>query len=912
VIDACTIIAGNYLAAARVLAESFFAHHPDGSFTVLVVDDERRDLSLVDELDRRIEWWRLADLGLDTTEIHALAGIYDVSELSTSVKPLFLQCLIRARGSAVIYLDPDIRVFGSLAYVARLAEEHGLVLTPHVTQPIPDDGRQVDALYVLAAGVYNLGFAAFAPSAAPCLDWWWQQTRRRAMNDVREQMFTDQRWADYMPSLFSHHLLKDPGYNVAYWNLDERPLTRAHGRIYAHNLPLRFFHFSGFDPRTPWLLSRHQGDRPHILLSEHPVLAALCEDYASALDRAGFAVSSQRAYGWEVSADGLAMTHRIRGLYWSALMAAERGETPPPPDPFDAACPDAFTSWLNAPDARGSRRWSRYLVAIYQTRLDLQAHIPDIDGPGAASFGHWMRTDGVLQEHIPPALVPPAPRAGAGRSRPRRAKRTLSQGLNVAGYFHAELGVGEAARLLTRAIDATGSAYTTTVQNASRSRQQHRFEARDAATGSSFDINLLCVNADRTPAFARDAGPAFFAGRHTIGYWFWEVDPLPVVMQEAFDHVDEVWTATDYVADIVRTAAAGRTPVFTVPLPLLAPQTSSSLTREQLGLPADRFVFLFVFDFLSVAERKNPLGAIEAFCHAFAPGEGAVLVLKSINGDAHLPELERLRRAVAHRSDIMIRDGYLSADEKNALLAACDCYVSLHRAEGLGLTLAEAMALGKPVIATGYSGNRHFMTEENSFLVGYRLTSVPEGCGPYLPGGRWAEPDVDHAAQLMRHVYLHPGEAAQRAECGRTDLLSRHGVSSSSSAISDRLTNIRRACASAAPATAETAWIDEMTAMTDDNAMRSEAFKAFAAAVPRLRTLGEPRLSYDGRSWPRLRRAMQRAMFRVTRPYWFQQRQFQDALLKAVLDSFGRIAPDPVPAETPACTAEPDRNPSEH
>jgi glycosyltransferase involved in cell wall biosynthesis len=241
--------------------------------------------------------------------------------------------------------------------------------------------------------------------------------------------------------------------------------------------------------------------------------------------------------------------------------------------------------------------------------------------------------------------------------------------------------------------------------------------------------------------------------------------------------VDEVWTATEYVAGIVRTAAAGRTPVFTVPLPLLAP-TVSSVTREQLGVPADRFVFLFVFDFLSVMERKNPLGAIEAFCAAFAPGEGPVLVLKSINGEACVSPLERLRRAAAHRSDILIRDGYVGADEKNALLAACDCYVSLHRAEGLGLTLAEAMALGKPAIATGYSGNRHFMNAENSFLVEYGLTSASGDCGPYPPGARWAEPDLAHAARLMRAVYQHPGEgeAAGRTRARRPALQPRRAV----------------------------------------------------------------------------------------------------------------------------------------
>jgi hypothetical protein len=231
VINACTIIAGNYVAAARVLTESFFAHHPDGSFTVLVVDDEARELTADSALDARIEWWRLADLGLEAAEIRLLAGIYDVTELSTSVKPLFLKALVRARGSAVMYLDPDTRVFGSLADVPLLADQYGLVLTPHMTRPLPDDGHRIDALFVLASGVYNLGFAAVAPSAEPCLDWWWRQTRRHGIADVQQHMFADQRWADYMPSLFSHHLLKDPGYNVAYWNLHERPLTRTQGRL---------------------------------------------------------------------------------------------------------------------------------------------------------------------------------------------------------------------------------------------------------------------------------------------------------------------------------------------------------------------------------------------------------------------------------------------------------------------------------------------------------------------------------------------------------------------------------------------------------------------------------------------------------------------------------------------------------
>ena len=196
-LNACTIIAANYLPYARVLADSFFAHHADGSFVVLLIDDEQ---NVIDPGDPRIDCRRLADLGLDRLEIRRLAGIYDVTELATAVKPLLLRKLLEEGRSSIIYLDPDIRLYDTIEEVARLAAEHGIVLTPHTMQPFPDDERQVDGFFVLSAGVYNLGFIAVAPSARPFLDWWWQVTRREALSDVSRMMFTDQRWVDFVPS----------------------------------------------------------------------------------------------------------------------------------------------------------------------------------------------------------------------------------------------------------------------------------------------------------------------------------------------------------------------------------------------------------------------------------------------------------------------------------------------------------------------------------------------------------------------------------------------------------------------------------------------------------------------------------------------------------------------------------------
>jgi glycosyltransferase involved in cell wall biosynthesis len=213
--------------------------------------------------------------------------------------------------------------------------------------------------------------------------------------------------------------------------------------------------------------------------------------------------------------------------------------------------------------------------------------------------------------------------------------------------------------------------------------------------------------------------------------------------------------------------------VHVFPVTVSGPEPGGSVPAS---VPAGRFVFLFTFDFLSVFERKNPLAIVEAFSKAFTPSEGPVLVVKSVNGDLRRLGRDRVRLAAADRPDIVLIEDYLTNDERDALLARADAYVSLHRAEGFGLTMAEAMILGKPVIATGYSGNLDFMTEENSFLVPYEMAEVPPGCEPYLPGTPWAEPDVDVAARLMRQVVDEPDLAAAKAAVAQADIARTHGL----------------------------------------------------------------------------------------------------------------------------------------
>ena len=350
-------------------------------------------------------------------------------------------------------------------------------------------------------------------------------------------------------------------------------------------------------------------------------------------------------------------------------------------------------------------------------------------------------------------------------------------GINVAGYLRGGLGLGEASRLYVAALEHAGVPVRTTTVDPRLPRvigpRGQRASAKttdftDLETDSETPFNLICVNAPELPHFYADVGVDFFEHKHSIGVLAWEVDKVPEEWDYSFELLDELWVYSSYVERIF-SAAAPFLPVTRLPLPVVL-RDQDGVVPPDLGI-GPGFTFLFLFDFFSTLQRKNPVGLIEAFGRAFRPGEGPQLVLKSYNGDYKPDRLAALQRAARRHSDIHVVDRYVTAAEKDALMASCDCYVSLHRAEGFGLTLAEAMALGKPVIATGFSGNTDFMSEENSYLVRHELTEVgPEGEN-YPADGHWAEPDIDHAATLMREVWEDREGAAAKAAQGRADVL---------------------------------------------------------------------------------------------------------------------------------------------
>jgi glycosyltransferase involved in cell wall biosynthesis len=168
-----------------------------------------------------------------------------------------------------------------------------------------------------------------------------------------------------------------------------------------------------------------------------------------------------------------------------------------------------------------------------------------------------------------------------------------------------------------------------------------------------------------------------------------------------------------------------------------------------------------------VTERKNPIGVIDAFSRAFAPDEGPVLLIKTMNGHQRRPQHLRVLAAADGRDDVRVWDEALDRTDQMALMAAVDCVVSLHRSEGLGLHLAEAMWLRTPTIATRYSGNLDFMNDDNSLLIDAELVNVENGEGVYPSAARWADPDLDQAAAAMRRIAGDSALGGRLAKAGR-------------------------------------------------------------------------------------------------------------------------------------------------
>lgn len=324
-------------------------------------------------------------------------------------------------------------------------------------------------------------------------------------------------------------------------------------------------------------------------------------------------------------------------------------------------------------------------------------------------------------------------------------------GVNVYANIRGQFGLAESARAYIRALLAEG--YPVAVFDVPLDIPHSMGDASlepYMGEAAPYDVNLIFINPDYLDEAAKNIGHGRLSGGYTIACWFWELESFPNEWLPAIQKVDEIMVSSGFVRGVIESVTDK--PVLSVPLPVGGVE-DSGLTRSDFGLGGDTFVFLNSFDFNSSLARKNPYAAIDAFCRAFPDKRTNVcLLIKSSNGHRYPEMLRALLNAAASDNRIMIRDDIIGRGDMQALQRCVDAYVSLHRSEGFGLGLAECMRLGKPVIATAWSGNMEYMTRDNSCLVDYQLIPVNEGEYVHHTGQRWADPSVDQAAAYMSRL----------------------------------------------------------------------------------------------------------------------------------------------------------------
>lgn len=372
--------------------------------------------------------------------------------------------------------------------------------------------------------------------------------------------------------------------------------------------------------------------------------------------------------------------------------------------------------------------------------------------------------------------------------------------VRILGFFSQTFGLAEASRRTLKAIQSSSKIKVSATQVPYAGK--HLGDEKNISVEKSLpveknEIRIFHFNGDHLERLILDWGPSILKCRYKIGFWHWELPEFPNDYLPWFDKVDEIWVPSKFVYDAI--APKTIKPVQIIPLAIdeqiLKPPPPN---RKKFSIPENKVVFLITFDFYSILERKNPIAGIKAFSKLIKNDkykDKAHLVVKVSNHHVDRKGYDILLKSLSALSpkNITIIEKVLPRNEMMQLINSIDSLISLHRSEGFGLHLAEAMAMGKAVIATNWSGNTDFMNPKNSSLVDFDLVRLEKDFGPYRRNCRWASPVLDHAVSEMK-IQLEnacTNDMSIRISA-RDDITEIHSLKNVSSIIEDRVKVIWR------------------------------------------------------------------------------------------------------------------------
>ncbi len=377
-----TICSKNHLAYARILAESFLEHNECKVF-VLLAD------AVDGYFDEKAEKFTL--ITLDTIKdripnFDSFCFQYNIYELSTSVKPFFLEFLFEKYGlKKLIFFDPDILITNNLHELIESLDKYSVILIPHITMPFPDKNKPSE-VHILKSGVYNLGFIAlsYTENTKILLNWWKKRLQRFGFNDLENGLFVDQKWIDLIPGFFEDvHVLRDKTYNIAYWNYHYRKAYMDGSRILVDGKPVNFLHFSGFDISDLNSVSKNQN---RYQLSDLAGMQPIFELYKNKLISKGYNESKNWPSKYGCFDNGAKITDLIRKIYCELNDNDKRRFG----NPSMVSGENSYFNWLNGAIDYKIPRITQLMYHIYKKRLDLQSLYRDILNCDRAAFISWF------------------------------------------------------------------------------------------------------------------------------------------------------------------------------------------------------------------------------------------------------------------------------------------------------------------------------------------------------------------------------------------------------------------------------------------------------------------------------------------------------------------------------------------
>jgi len=595
-------------------------------------------------------------------------------------------------------------------------------------------------------------------------------------------------------------IVKNPAWNASYWNLHERPLSKKGDTYFADGQPVVFFHFSGFRPNEPDVLSVHQN---RYTMRDQPVFAMLADTYRDALKEEGHDTWSKRSYGYDLFEDDVMISRMIRRAY-EELGGAKRFAYP------HAVNATSFRSWIQIPSHPGSPITNLHL-SIWRMSLEAQGRFPDPSGKDAASFANWMLKERRRELSLDPFFTKSLttlsffPRRSAriwikhivqlrhifgpyqvfcrivkkmiGRElydkmKPRRhhgfgssyfrLHRTdlRPQGLTVVSAVTAENGIAEGARGLVRAcVHAT----IPTEHIDSRTAPGRQSFISPLRRKIWYDTTVLIGGADEIGEIVQRTEFIIGPNQKIIAYLPWESQLLDETCVKGLNAFDEVWTPSTFARDILEKHLV--TPIKV--LPHVIDVSSAQLPEiKSFELKIGVFTCVFVFDFYSYVQRKNPSGVLESFTKAFGHDASAQLLIIGAHGDDFPMERKAMEEEVGRHPNVFFEKSWLPRSAILGIIQRADCYVSLHRSESFGLTIAEAIALGTPTVATDFGGCTDFLIPETGWPIPYSPLTLNTDLGPYQKGTVWANADTDVAADALRAIRSNDPETKKRAANG--------------------------------------------------------------------------------------------------------------------------------------------------